>query len=225
MTDHAAAYRGVRERVTALVTGLDAEAAGRMAPATPAWRLKDVVAHMVGVSADVLSGDVEGAGTDPWTARQVEARRDRALADLLAEWDECGPGLEAIIPAIPEGPRGQLIFDAASHEFDVCGALGTVGERDTEAAAIGFGWAADVIALVRDHAQTGALRLRSGDEVRVAGSGGIAATVTADRFELLRAMTGRRSVDQIAAFGWEGESVPDPVDLSFFPPRATPLVE
>ncbi len=50
------------------------------------------------------------------------------------------------------------------------------------------------------------------------------ASVRADRFELCRAMTGRRSAEQLAAYSWEGDDAarrPFP----FFAPRPTPLVE
>lgn len=223
MSDCAAAYRGIHERVAALTASLDNDVATRIAPATPEWRVKDVVAHLVGVNADVLAGNIDGAGTDPWTEQQVAPRRDRSLAELLAEWQELSPGLEAIIPAIPEGPRGQLIFDAVSHEFDVRGALGQPGARDCDAATIGFRWAADVVAMVRDGAQAGALCLRTEDGSHVAGTGEVTATVAADRFELFRAMSGRRSLDQIAAFDWEGDAAPE--HIAFLPARPTRLVE
>jgi uncharacterized protein (TIGR03083 family) len=223
MTDHAAAYRGVRERVVGLTAGLDDEAANRIAPATPEWRIKDLIAHMVGVPADVLAGETEGAGSDPWTARQVAARRDRSLADILAEWEEVAPGLEAAMPALPEAVRDQIVGDAVAHEHDLRGALDRAGARDSDAFEIGFGWSVRVVGDKRDGGNAGALRLRTERGSHVAGTGEVAATVTADRFELFRAMWGRRCPEQIAAYRWEGTA--DPAGLSFFPPRPTPLVE
>src|SRR5690349_1201144 len=110
MDDHAAAYRGIRERITELTNGLEPEVADQIAPATPGWRLRDVVAHVTGVNADILGGNIDGAGTDPWTAVQVETRLARTLAEILAEWDEIGPSLDDIMPAIPDSPRSQIIF-------------------------------------------------------------------------------------------------------------------
>jgi uncharacterized protein (TIGR03083 family) len=223
MTDHADAYRGIRERVTELTAGLDDATAEQLAPATPEWRVKDVLAHLVGVNADVIAGNLDGAGTDPWTEAQVAARRDRSVADLLAEWDEVASTLIEIIPAIPEGPRGQLIFDAMTHEFDLRGALGRPGGRDTDGAAIGFGWAADVVSFRRDGAGAGALCLRTEYGDHIAGSGDVTATVAADRFELYRAMVGRRSAAQIAAFDWDGEVAVQ--HLCFLGGRTTDLLE
>lgn len=54
--DTAAAYRALRERVSAMVAGAPNEQLQAIAPATPEWRVHDVIAHMVGVPADVLAG-------------------------------------------------------------------------------------------------------------------------------------------------------------------------
>jgi uncharacterized protein (TIGR03083 family) len=223
MSAHAAAYQAIKDRVTALTAGLDGATAERLAPATPAWRVKDVLAHLVGVNADVLAGNIDGAGTDPWTAVQVDARRDRTVSELLAEWDEVAPPLIEIFPAIPDGPRGQLIFDAVTHEHDLRGALGQPGMQDSDAIAIGFAWAVDVLALIRDGGGHGAFCLRTEHGDHVAGSGEPITTVAAPRFELFRALEGRRSQAQIDAFEWSGE-IGDR-SLSFFPPRPTDLVE
>jgi len=223
MDEHAAAYRGIRERITELTDGVEPEVTDRIAPATPEWRLRDVVAHVTGVNADILGGNIEGAGTDRWTAVQVESRLDRTLAEILAEWNQIGSSLDEIMPAIPDSPRSQIIFDTLSHEYDVRGALGIPGATDEHAAAIGFAWAAGNVGAARDRAQAGALRLRTEHGDLVAGAGDVTATVAADRFELLRAMTGRRSATQVAAFGWDGPVAVD--HLCLFPPRATDLVE
>lgn len=223
MPDHADAYRGIRERVTELTADLDAATAEQLTPAAPDWRVKDVLAHLVGVNADVIGGNIEGAGSDPWTKAQVDARRDHTIDELLAEWAEASATLEEIFPAIPDGPRGQLIFDALTHEYDLRGALGQPGARDTEAATIGFGWAVDVVTMLRDGADAGGLRIQTDFGEHVAGTGEVTATVRADRFELYRALTGRRSPTQIAAYDWDGgEPAPQ---IPLIGGRDTDLVE
>jgi len=39
------------------------------------------------------------------------------------------------------------------------------------------------------------------------------------------ALTGRRSLDQMRAFGWDGEVLPELLVFGIFTPRPTPLVE
>ena len=53
--EHATAYRGVRQRVTELIAPLG-DVRDRPCPATPAWSVHDVLAHMVGVCDDVAAG-------------------------------------------------------------------------------------------------------------------------------------------------------------------------
>lgn len=223
MVDHVAAYRGIRDRVTELTATMDSSAADRVAPGTPEWRIKDLVAHLTGVAADVMQGNVEGAGTDAWTEAQVAARRDRSLGDILDEWNSASDEFDAFLPAVPESPRSQLIFDAMTHEFDVRGALGVSRHFGDDATTIGFGWGADIVAMMRVGAGAGALCLRTEFGDQIVGTGEVTATVAADRFELYRAMTGRRSVSQIEAFSWEGDVAV--AHLSFLRPRSTDLVE
>lgn len=223
MDEHVAAYRGIRDRVTALTSPLDAAAVGAKAPATPDWSVKDLLAHLTGVTADVLAGNLAAAGSDPWTAEQVDARRTRSAEEILTEWHELAAPFDELIPAIPDSPRSQIIFDAMTHEFDIRGALDQPGAREDPATAIGFAWAADVVGAMRDGAGAGALCLRTEYGDQVVGTGEVTATVAADRFELYRAMTGRRSASQIAAFDWDGEVAVN--HIAFLPARSTVLVE
>jgi hypothetical protein len=94
------AYRDTRLRITELVTapGVDPLV---LVPATPEWRVKDVVAHLAGVCADILAGRLEGIATDPWTAAQVGPRRDTSLGDLIEEWERVSAEVEPIVPMFP----------------------------------------------------------------------------------------------------------------------------
>jgi hypothetical protein len=58
---HATAYAELRGRVAGLVDDVDPSALEQPAPATPGWRVRDVLAHMIGVTDDVVHGRLEGA--------------------------------------------------------------------------------------------------------------------------------------------------------------------
>lgn len=221
--DHTSAYRALRARVTALAGGLDEEAALLVVPATPEWRIKDLIAHLAGTNADLLTGRLERVGSDEWTEAQIAPRRGIPLAELLAEWNAAADGFDTLIPDLPLFERGQVLFDAETHEQDLRGALGIIGGRDSDAFEIGWGWAAAIVGQMRDGYQAGALCLRTeaGDEV--VGVGDVTSTVTASRFELFRAMTGRRSVVQVKTYPWDGE--PSIGHLCFLPCRTDDLVE
>jgi uncharacterized protein (TIGR03083 family) len=207
MVDVGVVYAGGRERLSALVGELDAAGAATPVPACPEWRVHDVLAHLTGVCADILAGRLDGVATEPWTTAQVDGRREVPLADVLAEWAEVAPPVEAM--AKDFGSAGhQWVADLATHEHDVRGALGETGARDSEAVTVGIGFLAE--GFLREVAERGrpTLAIRAGERDWASAPGAPAATLTAPPFELLRATTGRRSLGQIRALGWDGDPEP-----------------
>jgi hypothetical protein len=109
MSELGTMYTGCRERITELVRPLDAGAAARTAvPACPEWSVHDLLAHLVGSADDVLARRLDGSPGQAWTAAQVEARRNRPIGDLLAEWEVLGRSIQELIDATAS--RGPLDF-------------------------------------------------------------------------------------------------------------------
>jgi uncharacterized protein (TIGR03083 family) len=225
-----------------LVSGLSPDDAAKRAPACPEWSVHDVVAHLSGVCADVLAGNIEGVATDPWTAAQVETRRDWPLDKLLAEWTDVGPQVEAMAQFFPGRVGSQWVLDLHTHEHDIRHAIGAPGAKDSEGINVGVRFLVEV-GVLSGVAVRGLppLEIRAGDQQWVAGTGEPAATddpaaldeaVTAaagavlmggeppvadvqpqavlkvEPFELFRALTGRRSQDQIRAYDWSVDPEP-----------------
>lgn len=212
------AYRDLRERVGALMGTLDAAVMREPSPATPEWLVRDVLAHLVGVTNDVVNGKLEGVASDAWTGAQVAARRDASTADLLAEWDDYGPRFETLLDTVPPEISGQALFDAATHEHDLRTALGTPGARDSAAMVVGWSW----IIMMRGRGDGPTLRFVTDVGDVLAGAGEPVARVEASRFELMRAMTGRRTESEMRAYRW----TPEPhVDLLLAAPFFTPCRE
>ena len=218
------AYHGVRRRVNELVLGADDDALDAIAPATPEWTVRHLLAHLAGVTTDIVQGNLDGVGTDPWTAQQVAARRDRSVEELLAEWNEQGPVVESMADEFGRA-AGRLVSDAAAHEHDIRGALGAPGARDSDAIALSFAYIGDTLGGELDRAGMGALRVRHGDEQSTFGTDTPMATLRTTRFEFVRALTGRRSLRQIAAYDWDGDVEPDRLVLGIFAARSDDLVE
>jgi uncharacterized protein (TIGR03083 family) len=218
LPDLSEAYRGVRTRVTELVLAATPEQCAALAPATPEWRVHDVVAHLVGVPADILAGRLEGVTTDAWTEAQVAPRRDHPTSALLDEWAECAPQVEPMIPSFGV-TGGQMVADAVTHEHDIRDALGAPGARDSDAVHIGSHWMAHNMGAFHRDAGHGTLRVETDLWSETFGDGVPDTTLRADAFELLRAATGRRSTAQIAAFGWDGPAHPEIVVMPIFVPR------
>jgi len=256
----ASQYEQTRARIVALVTdtgpGTAAGSASAAVPACPGWTVRDVLAHVTALYADVMAGNIAGAGTDKWTAAQVEARRGRTVDDILAEWDDAGPRLAAMLDDFPGWYGHQVVADLTVHEHDILGAIDRSGERrspavDTAvafllraivgpgAASLGLGpvqisdgrrcWVVgtgDEPAGGADAAAAIAAAIASGAELPPTSRPPVAC-VTADRFELFRAFTGRLSGAQIRRFDWTADPAPYLAlfDLWPFTLRADDLVE
>ena len=180
-------YRASRMRVAGLV---DDSVSDRAVPATPAWNAHDVVAHLAGVMNDILSGNMEGAATPPWTAAQVERGRDKSVAQVVDEWAEVAPGFETFLSS-PDGAKaGAAVMDVHAHETDLRAAFGLEPELSDEVLA----WAAE--------------RLREGFDSQVVAVGLPAVAIEVPDFEMFRGRLGRRTREQVVAFGWSADPTP-----------------
>lgn len=217
-------YRATRQRLTELAATLTDDDAATSVPACPGWTVKDVYAHLAGVCADSVAGNLEGVASDPWTARQVEARRDRSLVEVVAEWNDVAPALESFLATGKGFTVTMALVDVWTHEQDVRGALGRPGGRDVELvpflldgsiAAFASSWDAKGLPPVRVIGSTREWDL---------GAGAAAATLRASDFELLRIFLGRRSRAQVLS-QWEGDGRPFVEALCFFRPAEDDIVE
>jgi uncharacterized protein (TIGR03083 family) len=182
--DLGAVYRAARLRVADLAND---ELAAQPVPATPAWNVHDVVAHLAGVMHDVAAGNMEGAATEPWTAAQVERGRDKTVAAMIDEWAAAAPGFETFLSS-PDGAKaGAAVVDVHAHETDVRTALGLAPALPDEVMA----WAAG--------------RLREGFDAQVAAAGLPPVAIDVSDFELFRGRLGRRTRAEVSAFGWSAD--------------------
>jgi uncharacterized protein (TIGR03083 family) len=222
LTETSRLYHDVRERLTALVGTLDDAQVATPVPACPQWRVRDVIAHLAGVCDDALKGNMAGAPGEAWTARQVEARRDAGVADLLAAWGrDAGPFERLPLPF-------QAVADVASHEQDIRGAVGRPGARDANP-AIEF-----VVPILLDHLAQRLAEVGPGPIAIVTDHGSVMAgaergepltRLDISDFEFFRAVLGRRSRAQLAAMAWTGDPSPYLDELCVFGPAEHDVVE
>jgi uncharacterized protein (TIGR03083 family) len=215
--DLAGLYREIRERVTALVSGLGDEALATPVPACPAWSVRGVLSHLVAIPQDARAGRLAGIPSDEYTAGQVARLADHDLAGLLALWQEHAPQFERDIAASGVWPA---VIDAASHEQDIRGALGQPGARDCEAVRLSAG------NLLRWLDPPVPLRVTVEDaQYRTGPDDGAELRLTTTRFEAFRWRMGRRSQAQLAALDWSGDPTPVLRHLTVFGPAAQDIVE
>ena len=195
------AYQGCRVRLTALLADVDRWQAETPVTTCPGWTVHDVIAHLSGGLVDAINGRMEGVGTDPWTARQVNERREMSIAEILDEWNLHAPPVEQLLDSA--GDLGcQAVTDVVSHEHDIRAALSLRGARSTDAVGIGLTFAA---ARLVESAEALGSSLRVECGAMVFGPDDADVTVRGGSFEVLRAITGRRSLGQIRQLDWDGD--------------------
>ncbi|MCD2187224.1 maleylpyruvate isomerase family mycothiol-dependent enzyme [Actinomycetospora soli] len=194
-----------QERVIALLEGASAEQVESRVPSCPDWTVRDLFSHMVGLGTDVVAGDEPDDHNETWTAKQVEARRDHSVAQLVEEWRATAEPLRAWMREHGPRPLGDVII----HEQDLRGALGVPGGKDSGG-----------VALIRDRfAPRVGGRLPEGTTLGLVGKQWSWASddgdpeqadvvLHADEFELHRASLARRSANQIRSWTTKGDVEP-----------------
>jgi len=200
-----AAYVAVRERVVDLARALPEEAGDTPVPHCPAWTVRELLAHLVGVPEDILAGRMEGVTTEAWTAAQVERHRGESLGHLADSFAAGAAAFDGVLPHIPSPVNSQLVMDATTHEHDLRHAVGRPDARDAPSVTVALGW-------LLDRAE----RTSPGLAGELLASGATA-------FDLLRALTGRRSPDQITALGLDAGRVTALLAGSPLRPPADPV--
>jgi uncharacterized protein (TIGR03083 family) len=212
MTEVADHYRTARLRITELILSLDEDELARAVPACPGWTVHDVVSHITGVADDALNGRMDGVATDPWTAAQVERGRRTSTADLLERWTEQA----AVFESFPLPP--QAVIDVTTHEQDIRGAVDQPGARDTDEVQFAF-------ELVAQRAVEVVPGLRVEADGVAYGPEDATSTLRGDRYDLYRAMMGRRSAAQLRALDWGGEPLAAVDAVAVFGPAPADVVE
>jgi hypothetical protein len=179
------------------------------------------------VARDVSDGNVAGAGTDAWTASQVERFAPLGLASMVAAWNEVGPGFEQSVSSFPEAIAAQIVFDSGAHEQDLRGALARPGARDAVSVQIGIEFIAASLGRLAEERGLPGVELVTPEITVVVGPGPVRLRLEADTFTVNRSLTGRRSAAQIDALPWEGDPVPylAVFDASPIRPPVVDLVE
>jgi uncharacterized protein (TIGR03083 family) len=121
MTDWGQLYRDHVEALEALAPTLSDDQLATPVPATPRWTVHEVLAHLAGGGSDAVTGRMDGAPSPEWTERHVAERRDRTVADNLAE---LRANTDAIVESVAANPRPALVWDIAVHHADLHEALG-----------------------------------------------------------------------------------------------------
>lgn len=176
-------------------------------PATPAWNLRELIAHLTGVAVDVSRGRIEDYARPVWTERQVAIRNSYSRQQLVEEWraswpqlcatldDPVSKGLDPSFPVLP-------VVDLIAHEHDIRESVELFEFSDPSVWPLVEQRRLEVLSIQCDAwNQSLEVRTPEGDDWMI-GCDEIRLAVTADRYELWRSLEGRRSRDSVRRFDW-----------------------
>lgn len=199
-------YQQERKELAALAGSLSPAQLQTIVPATPAWCVKDVVAHLVGIAAD-LNALRFGDGTpDEWSARQVSSRRDASVPELVAEWEQEAGRFEEGLRLLGYELGSHYVGDLLHHIQDIHEAIGIDPVPDDEALAVALDFYLDNFSQSLDAAAIGSVVVQVGDESWTCGAGPQIATLRGQRFDLFRSFGGRRTDAEIRELDWSGDA-------------------
>ena len=121
VTDWGQLYRDNVAAVAALAGDLSNEQLSVRVPATPEWDVHDLLAHLAGGAADLVSDRMDDAPSPAWTERHVQERSARSPHDLVRELTG---NAGAVAAAADASDRPAIVWDLAVHHADLHEALG-----------------------------------------------------------------------------------------------------
>jgi uncharacterized protein (TIGR03083 family) len=223
--DPASLYEQERLRFIAMLRAVPTGRLSTPVAATPGWTIRDVVAHVVGITADLNAQRFGDGDPDSWTADQLAQRADHPLEKLVVEWDREAPSFESGLRLFGHQFGAHFLADLLQHGFDVAAALGQGRRRDDECVAVGLSFYLESFAESLDGAGAGAVEMIASAERHLVGTGDVVASVRASRHELFRALGGRRTIAEIAALDWSGNNEAIIGLFSRYPPPLQSLGE
>ncbi len=196
------AYSRTRARIVTLVMA-PASDLQRKVPACPAWTAKDLLSHVVGMPAAIAAGRLPGASLDDWLAGLVAERTTQPVPDLLAEWT----ALDAALPGLLGGGAALLFVDLAVHEHDLRAALEVPDHAALEVAEMLPRTLDGLAALLRE-AGLGAIGVVTPDGSWRSHDAAVGWSLRVDAWEAVRALSSRRTADEVLALPAEGDAAP-----------------
>ena len=220
-----AAYEDGLRRLGSIVEKLTPKQLESVVPACPEWTVRELLAHLVGVAGDSCQGRFFAQAPDAWhderiaehreqwTAGHVESRAGQEVTTLLEQLRRDG---EAFVAALRSGrgPATQVpawmlsapVADLAVHLDDLREALDIGMRPHSLISQTGFDLYLRWLSARLRSRSLPAVRLTDGQHEWVAGDGEAHTSVHADRHDLFRMITGRRSAAWISSLRWDGDS-------------------
>jgi len=199
-------YEATRDELVDQLRSLSDTDAAASVPGCPAWSVKDVVAHVCGLTADIQNRVTPPLGSDENTARQVSSRAHMTLAAVCDEWQSNTAAIDMLRAIDPPLPLG-LLADLTVHVHDIAEAADGISVPNRTATEESCGRYAPLLQERLAENADVALTIALGHRPWEPTAGTHPVRVEADAAEFLCAVTGRRTRAQTEAFTWTGADV------------------
>ncbi len=183
------AYLEFRDRIVSLIREIPESQASLSVPLCPNWEVSSLISHIIGIPEDILAGRMEGVATDAWTQAQVDRHEGESLAHLADIFLSTAAEFDVVLPHIPSPVNSQLVMDAIAHEHDLRHAVGRAGAQDSAAVDVALGYLLNMVDTIAP-----------GRAQELSDSG-------VSRYELMRSLSGRRSIEQMNQLELDGSQI------------------
>ena len=198
-------YAVTRDSLVVQLRTLSTAEADVLVPSCPDWRVRDVVAHVAGLVADVIAGVPPPLGSDRNTARQVGDRRAMTLDEICDDWQANGA---AFAPLLVEDERRALGLNAdlTVHVHDLAETIDSIAVPSLRATRAGCQLYVRLLQeRVAERLDVALTVVLDGDE-RVPTAGSTPLVMTGTSTDFLRSVTGRRTRARAeSSFDWSGD--------------------
>jgi hypothetical protein len=200
--DLLAVWRSVGDRILSLLGTAHESVLEKPVPTVEGAVVGSVLEHLIATSnkasenrAGVVDSPV-GLPSPPATDRRPDS-----LADLLVRWEKAAGSICDQVESDP-ALATTLITYAVMAEHDLRTAIDSPGARSDTAVKIALDELSGRFSDRAERAQLPALRVTVEQWGTIIGDGSAVSCVVADRFEFVRAMSGRRSGAEIRQWNW-----------------------
>lgn len=201
--DRGELWLGTRQRIRNLLAQRASDDMARPVPAMPGHTVRDLIIRLAATGADALEGDIHPTHLERGAGG---ARSGQPDAELFAAWEAQASGVASLLREDPRATR--LLTDLVTHEHDLRAALECPGARDSDAVVFAVEWHGQEFSGRLRAASAPALRMTCEQWGHDTAPPPYHAIIVADRFELFRAFTGRRSAAEVRRWMWSADPAP-----------------
>lgn len=194
-------WEDTRRRIAELVEALDEDAVGTALATVPGATVRDALAHLAATADHAAESPAELYRGPLAPPHSGHGAAESTLCGLITAWDKAAAVVRGRLETDVE-LASFLITDAAMCEHDLRTTFQVAGARDDVAIKVALDELSGRFSDRAEAAGLPPLRVTVEQWGTIIGNGRAVSCVVADRFEFVRAMSGRRSGPEIRQWNW-----------------------